>query len=129
MLVHQLFVRVTFWLSAVSAAPQSPANPRIQDGLPSDNHPSTRTWSQALNGWVESAIQHVPFLHEEPVPERASPLSDRNIEKYIGQVVLRFEINSPESEKALAEAITALYIDVWSKTKDYVDLRMSKETV
>ncbi len=43
--------------------------------------------------------------------------------------MLRFEINSIEDAKALAEAINVLFLDVWEFTTDWVDIRLSKDVV
>ena len=43
--------------------------------------------------------------------------------------MLRFEINSIEEAKALAEAINVLFLDVWEFTTEWVDIRLSKDVV
>ena len=49
--------------------------------------------------------------------------------RYGGDLVLRFEINSIEEAKALAEAINVLFLDVWEFTTEWVDIRLSKDVV
>ena len=43
--------------------------------------------------------------------------------------MLRFEINSLEEAKALAEAVNVLFLDVWEFTTEWVDIRLSKDVV
>jgi len=49
--------------------------------------------------------------------------------RYGGDVVLRFEIHTAEEAKALAEAATVLFLDVWEFTKEWADVRLAKEIV
>ena len=49
--------------------------------------------------------------------------------RYGGDVVLRFEIKSREEGKALASAIQTLFLDVWEFTRDWADIRLSKDVV
>lgn len=51
------------------------------------------------------------------------------VARYGGDLVLRFEINSIEEAKALAEAINVLFLDVWEFTTEWVDIRLSKDVV
>lgn len=51
------------------------------------------------------------------------------ISQYDGDVVLRFNLSSPEEAKALAEASNILYLDVWSTTKTHADIRMAEVMV
>ena len=49
--------------------------------------------------------------------------------RYGGDVVLRFEIKTQEEAKALADAVNVLFLDVWEFANDWVDIRLSKDTV
>ncbi|EGX92589.1 zinc carboxypeptidase [Cordyceps militaris CM01] len=49
--------------------------------------------------------------------------------KYANQIVMRFNITNIEEEKALAEASSRLFLDVWAVTRDYVDIRMPTSQV
>ncbi|KAI5840041.1 hypothetical protein DFP73DRAFT_559920 [Morchella snyderi] len=51
------------------------------------------------------------------------------ISQYDGDVVLRFNLSSPDEAKALAEASHILYLDVWSTTKSHADIRMAEDMV
>ncbi|KAL8731436.1 MAG: hypothetical protein Q9166_003411 [cf. Caloplaca sp. 2 TL-2023] len=48
---------------------------------------------------------------------------------YRGDVVLRFNLSSPEDAAALSEAINVLFLDVWEFNADWVDIRLSKDVV
>jgi extracellular matrix protein 14 len=49
--------------------------------------------------------------------------------RYGGDVVLRFQITGAQEAKALAEATSVLFLDVWEFTREWVDVRLAKETV
>ena len=49
--------------------------------------------------------------------------------RYGGDLVLRFEIESIDEAKALAQAIDVLFLDVWEFTTHWVDIRLSKDVV
>ena len=51
------------------------------------------------------------------------------LERYGKEVVLRFTFSSVEEAKALAEAISVLYLDVWDSAEQWVDVRLSKDVV
>ena len=49
--------------------------------------------------------------------------------RYDNDVVLRFNIDSEEDVKVLAEVSDMLYLDVWESTNQWVDIRMAKDVV
>ena len=49
--------------------------------------------------------------------------------KYGGDVVLRFNLTTPEDERALAEAADTLFLDVWEFTNNWADIRLRKDDV
>ncbi|KAL8816353.1 MAG: hypothetical protein Q9223_004622 [Gallowayella weberi] len=49
--------------------------------------------------------------------------------RYGGDVVLRFDINSPEEARALADAVNVLFLDVWEFNAGWVDIRLAKDVV
>ncbi|KAL8792710.1 MAG: hypothetical protein Q9195_004685 [Heterodermia aff. obscurata] len=59
---------------------------------------------------------------------RASPPPSL-LSRYGGDVVLRFEIRTPEEAAALAEAVDVLFLDVWEFTTEWADIRLSKDIV
>jgi extracellular matrix protein 14 len=49
--------------------------------------------------------------------------------KYGEDVVLRFNLTTPQEEKALAEAADTLFLDVWEFTNNWADIRLRKDDV
>ncbi|KAL9117677.1 MAG: hypothetical protein Q9187_005785, partial [Circinaria calcarea] len=49
--------------------------------------------------------------------------------RYGEDVVLRFNIKSPEESKALAVATNALFLDVWEFNSEWADIRLAKDVV
>jgi extracellular matrix protein 14 len=49
--------------------------------------------------------------------------------KYGDDVVLRFNLTTPEEERALAEAADTLFLDVWEFTNNWADIRLRKDDV
>jgi extracellular matrix protein 14 len=71
----------------------------------------------------------VAAAHPDPLgavgPYRPNPLAAR----YGQDIVLRFNISTAEEAKAIAEASEDLYLDVWEFNENWVDIRLSKDTV
>lgn len=49
--------------------------------------------------------------------------------KYGGDVVLRFNLSTPQEEQALAEAADTLFLDVWEFTNNWADIRLRQDDV
>lgn len=49
--------------------------------------------------------------------------------RYQNDIVLRFNISSSDEARSMAEAVNSLYLDVWSTTKEHVDVRLPHGTV
>ncbi|RMZ81841.1 hypothetical protein DV738_g2134, partial [Chaetothyriales sp. CBS 135597] len=49
--------------------------------------------------------------------------------RFGNDVVLRFSIQSDDELKALSDAADTLYLDVWDVSREWVDVRLSKEVV
>ncbi|KAG9250376.1 zinc carboxypeptidase [Emericellopsis atlantica] len=49
--------------------------------------------------------------------------------QYADQLVLRLNLSSAADEEALGRAVDRLFLDVWSYTQDYVDIRLGKNEV
>ncbi|KAE8442126.1 putative metallocarboxypeptidase ecm14 [Mollisiaceae sp. DMI_Dod_QoI] len=49
--------------------------------------------------------------------------------KYGGDIVLRFNLSTPQEEQALAEAADVLFLDVWEFTNNWADIRLRQEDV
>jgi extracellular matrix protein 14 len=49
--------------------------------------------------------------------------------KYGDDTVLRFNLTTPQEEKALAEAADTLFLDIWEFTNNWADIRLRKDDV
>ncbi len=49
--------------------------------------------------------------------------------RYGGDVVLRFTVTTEDEVKALAEATSILFLDIWEFNDDWVDIRIAKDVV
>jgi len=49
--------------------------------------------------------------------------------RYGNDVVLRFEVRTEDEAKALSEATSMLYLDIWEATDEWVDIRIAKDVV
>ncbi|KAM3516534.1 hypothetical protein NHJ13051_009818 [Beauveria bassiana] len=77
----------------------------------------------------DSAVEVLFGRHptKDSARSMASINSLRN--KYANEIVMRFNVTNMEEEKALAEASSRLFLDVWGVTRDYVDIRMPTNQV
>ncbi|KAG9231291.1 putative metallocarboxypeptidase ecm14 [Amylocarpus encephaloides] len=69
---------------------------------------------------------HASTAAERPL---TSQLPATLLAKYGGDVVLRFNLTTPEEEAALAEAADTLFLDVWEFTSNWADIRLRKDDV
>ncbi|KAG0647777.1 metallocarboxypeptidase ecm14 [Hyphodiscus hymeniophilus] len=56
-----------------------------------------------------------------------SQLPSTLLAKYGGDVVLRFNLSTPQEEHALAEAADTLFLDVWEFTSNWADIRLRED--
>ncbi|KAF9870849.1 zinc carboxypeptidase [Colletotrichum karsti] len=49
--------------------------------------------------------------------------------KYNDQVVLRFNLTTPDQETAFAESAARLFLDVWAFNREYVDVRLRNDDI
>lgn len=106
-------------------------------------YPATSTFSRPLQSrwpWtylrdnVVRLIWNVPSEDQLKFTTPKTPIPTSNplpslLERYGGDLVLRFEIKSAVEASALAEAINVLFLDVWEFTSEWVDIRLSKDVV
>ncbi|KAF5138458.1 putative metallocarboxypeptidase ecm14 [Metarhizium anisopliae] len=59
--------------------------------------------------------------------QHAVPFSLRA--RYTNELVLRFNVTTPEEEIALAQAAARLFLDIWAFTDEFVDIRMHRDEV
>lgn len=106
-------------------------------------YPATTIFSRPLQSrwpWaylrdnVVRLIWNVPSEDQLKITTPQTPIPTSNpppslLERYGGDLVLRFEIKSAVEASALAEAINVLFLDVWEFTSEWVDIRLSKDVV
>lgn len=106
-------------------------------------YPATATFSRSLQsrwpwahlrGNVARLVWNVPSEGQLKITTPQTPIPTSNpppslLERYGGDLVLRFEIKSAAEASALAEAINILFLDVWEFTSEWVDIRLSKDVV
>jgi len=56
-------------------------------------------------------------------------LASSQMRRYAGELVLRFNLTTQAEGKALVEASQVLLLDVWSSTKEHVDIRLPERDV
>ncbi|KAH7309431.1 hypothetical protein B0I35DRAFT_453199 [Stachybotrys elegans] len=61
--------------------------------------------------------------HPTKASSRSSTLSNLQ-RQYADELVLRFNVSTSEEEEALSHAAARLFLDVWSSTDEYVDIRL-----
>lgn len=67
---------------------------------------------------------------DKPQPQPSTPRLPGNLlAKYGGEVVLRFNLTTPQEERALAEATNTLFLDVWEFTNNWADIRLREDDV
>lgn len=116
---------------AVLPMAQSLAYPAIS----TFSRPSQSRWPWAdLRDDVVRLIWNLPSENQMKIVTPQPPIPTSNpptslLERYGGDLVLRFEIKSAVEASALAEAINVLFLDVWEFTSDWVDIRLSKDVV
>ena len=78
-----------------------------------------------------SSHQSIHGTCKSTAPQSTSPSipPPTVLARYGEDVVLRFQISSPEEAKALAEATNVLFLDVWEFTAEWVDIRLAKDVV
>jgi len=87
-----------------------------------------RTWRERLRQIFWRPDAAAQYVQPATATAAAQPFS-HNLSRYVNDVVLRFNITGHDEAKAMAEAVNMLYLDVWSATKDHVDIRMQHGTV
>ncbi|KAL8953581.1 MAG: hypothetical protein Q9222_000576 [Ikaeria aurantiellina] len=121
------------------ATASSQANPRLypSSSLASfqTRSPSSRSFFSYLRDGLIRSIWSLPdktighISDVGPVLSAANTPPSTLLARYGGDLVLRFNINTPEEAAALAEAINILFLDVWEFNLNWVDIRLSKDVV
>ncbi|KAM3452967.1 hypothetical protein MY3296_004070 [Beauveria thailandica] len=77
----------------------------------------------------DSAVEVLFGRHPTKDSARSTASIDNLRNKYANEIVMRFNVTNMEEERALAEASTRLFLDIWGVTRDYVDIRMPTNQV
>lgn len=124
----KIFAFATVLLAAASAHKRGNHDYISHDG--DNSHPNTRVCSENpplfpfLTKLRDSAVELLFGRH--PAKDASMPMSSiENLRsKYANEVVIRFNVTNTEEKRALAEASTRLFLDIWGTTSDYVDIRV-----
>lgn len=89
-------------------------------------------WTRARDSVIES-IWGIPKRSDSGDgnnPLSLKPTAPSSLRaRYGDDVVLRFSIKDGKDVEALVEASNILFLDVWSSTNEWVDIRLAKDVV
>jgi extracellular matrix protein 14 len=109
-----------------------------QPALPTRPAPERPTWGRRLRDQLVQRVFGSPPASEPgsryvdpPKSSRTSSNgpSPKMLARYGSDVVLRFNVSTPEEAASLAAATNTLFLDVWEATQDFVDIRLAKDVV
>jgi hypothetical protein len=83
--------------------------------------------------WLRDTFVQKIFGVSKPYPPQSStfnalPPFTLSV-KHSGDVVLRFNLSTPQEEEMLAEAADTLFLDVWEFTNNWADIRLREDEV
>ncbi|KAK2811087.1 putative metallocarboxypeptidase ecm14 [Emmonsiellopsis sp. PD_5] len=112
--------------------PPHPAEP-VSLFLQTQPQTAPGLWTRVRNSLIET-VWGVPPQHRnrKPADRHQSSLSSAPPSlraRYGDDVVLRFSIQDETQVKALVEASNILFLDIWSSTDEWVDIRLAKDVV
>lgn len=122
--------------SPLTTATYLPSGPQQLSSLspPTFHQQPSRTrsvFSRLRDGLIRT-IWSVPCTRAGQ-PIQAKPISSTApttlLARYGGDVVLRFNVTTPDEAAALADAVNVLFLDVWESNADWVDIRLAKDVV
>ena len=114
-----------FCPSLIAAAPH--------ESVPNHGEPNhaPRPWrklSDAIIRKVWGLPETQKSLGADTEAARGTPGRDL-VARYGEDIVLRFNITTPDEASALAKAADILFLDVWEFNSDWVDIRIAKDVV
>ncbi|PPJ52703.1 hypothetical protein CBER1_11122 [Cercospora berteroae] len=101
---------------------------------PSPRHEPQRLsrWASIKQHFLQSVLGFEQTKDERVVLSKDSwdrQLPAHPVARYGGDLVLRFNMSTSEESASLAEAADTLMLDVWQFAHDWVDIRLSKDSV
>ncbi|KAI4192096.1 MAG: hypothetical protein LQ348_003268 [Seirophora lacunosa] len=122
-------------ISSLAAAAYPPINPSAT--LPpfyQQPIPTRSIFSRLRDGLIRSiwsipCNEHTKLSGAKATASGSSAPPSTLLARYGGDVVLRFDIASPEEAVALTEAVNVLFLDVWEFNPEWVDIRLAKDVV
>ncbi|KAI9678949.1 MAG: putative metallocarboxypeptidase ecm14 [Trizodia sp. TS-e1964] len=125
---------------AVPRLPLPPSQPVRIHGSKAGSSASRESWPASCWTYLRETVaqrvfrlpsksRHFDLQDQLRGQRHSAPLPPNLLARYGGDVVLRFNITTAEEERALAEASSILFLDVWEYTNQWVDIRLSKDTV
>ncbi|EOA83417.1 putative metallocarboxypeptidase ecm14 [Exserohilum turcicum] len=99
---------------------------------PPPSSPPQRPWRSLSDAlirriWALPAAPQSPAADTRPAAQAA--WSHGLAAQYSDDLVLRFAIRTPDEAAALAKAAHVLFLDVWEFTRDWADVRISRDVV
>lgn len=112
---------------ALVALPVSATIPqKIVDHANTRPHP---TLFPLLTWLRDNAVELVFGHHPKQTGSHSAEPTDPLPKQYTDEVVLRFNVTSYQQEEAIADAAARLFLDVWTVTRDFVDIRLQKDRI
>ncbi|OAX81134.1 hypothetical protein ACJ72_04527 [Emergomyces africanus] len=138
---HAMVLAIVALTNPISASPpfstgNYPANPAEPPAEFFSQPPAQAPlglWTKLRNSVIETVWGVPPHQrnhrggNKHQYPPFSAPESLRA--RYGDDVVLRFTLQTAEEAKALVEASSILFLDVWSSTDGWVDIRLAKDVI
>lgn len=81
---------------------------------------------RSLRDWAVELAFGRSESRKDAIPKLPGALQN---DRYRDDVVIRFNVTSPDEETALSEATDRMFLDVWAFTQKYVDIRLRREDI
>lgn len=118
-------------LSSLVVAVPSPSAYPDQQAFSAPSLPELSRWRR-LSGRLIDTIWGLPkseIGNVAQILKTNAQAPPHTLARYGGDVVLRFNVSTAEEAQGLAEAADTLLLDVWEFSREWVDIRLSKDIV